>query len=129
MVPRIASVCIDTAHAPPLRSILSVKHAKGSKNMGPPMSRAEATIDDLRRVPGKAELVNGGIVRMPPTGGLPGYAGAQILASLHEYGRRTGTGHGIPDNVGFIVNLPHRKSFSPDVAFYTGELTMDFARG
>lgn len=28
----------------------------------------------------------------------------------------------MPDNTGFIVDLPHRKSFSPDVAFFTGEV-------
>src|SRR4029078_10011921 len=29
-------------------------------------------------------------------------------------------GRAIGDNKAFIVNLPHRKSFSPDAAFYTG---------
>jgi len=28
-----------------------------------------------------------------------------------------------------LVNLPHRKSFSPDAAFYIGELTMQFLAG
>jgi Uma2 family endonuclease len=93
--------------------------------------RREATIDDLYHVPedGKAELVNGEIVRMPPTGGLPGYAGGQIFLSLSAYARRTGAGHAVPDNVGFIVNLPRRRSFSPDAAFYVGKLTMDFIEG
>ena len=93
--------------------------------------KREATIDDLYRVPenGKAELVNGQLVRMPPTGGLPGYAGAQIVASLSAYARRTRAGHAIPDAVGFIVDLPRRRSFSPDAAFHIGELTMDFIRG
>jgi Uma2 family endonuclease len=93
------------------------------------MRSREATIEDLYRVPGKAELVNGEIVRMPPTGALPGYAGGQIFSSLREYGRRTKLGHAIPDNVGFIVDLPHRRSFCPDVAFHVGELTMDFIQG
>jgi Uma2 family endonuclease len=93
--------------------------------------RREATIDDLYHVPedGKAELVNGEIVRMPPTGGLPGYAAAQIVASLSAYARRTRTGYAVPDNVGFIVNLPRRRSFSPHAAFYVGKLTMDFIEG
>jgi Uma2 family endonuclease len=93
------------------------------------MPAREATIDDLYRVPGKAELVNGVIVRMPPTGALPGVAGGQIFASLRDYGRRTKLGHAIPDNVGFVVNLPHRRSFCPDVAFHPGELTMNFVDG
>lgn len=93
--------------------------------------RVEATLEDLYRVPehGKAELVNGELVLMAPTGGLPGYAAGEIFASLREYARRTKHGHAIADNVGFIVNLPHRKSFSPDTAFYIGELTMRFLEG
>ncbi len=38
-------------------------------------------------------------------------------------------GHAFGDNVGFIVDLPHRKSFSPDAAFYIGNLTMKFLEG
>lgn len=41
----------------------------------------EATLDDLIKEPGKAELVNGEIVRMPPTGFLPGFAAMQIFFS------------------------------------------------
>ena len=93
------------------------------------MRRREATLEDLAREPGKAELVNGRIVRMSPTGGLPGYAGREIVVSLREYSRRTGTGHAIPDNVAFAVTLPHRRSFAPDAAFYVGELGMGFLAG
>lgn len=94
-------------------------------------AKPEATIEDLYRVPehGKAELVNGELRLMSPTGGLPGYAGAQIVISLTKYARRTRRGYALPDNIGFIVNLPHRKSFSPDAAFYTGELRMKFLEG
>ena len=87
-------------------------------------ARRKATIEDLYRVPdkGKAELVNGEIVRMAPTGGVPARAGAEIYIRLREYERSTGNGYALPDNVGFIVNLPNRRSFSPDVAFHTGQL-------
>jgi Uma2 family endonuclease len=68
---------------------------------------------------GKAELVNGELVRMSPTGGLPGRASGAIYISLRLYERKAG-GHAYPDNVGFLVKLPHRESFSPDAAFYTG---------
>lgn len=86
--------------------------------------RTTATIDDLYRVPenGKAELVNGEIVLMPPTGGLPGRSGGRIYISLEAYERRAGRGYAFPDNVGFTVDLPHRGSFSPDAAFHTGPL-------
>ncbi|MDP9479591.1 MAG: Uma2 family endonuclease [Actinomycetota bacterium] len=86
--------------------------------------RTKATIDDLYRVPenGKAELVNGEIVLMPPTGGLPGRSGGRIYISLEAYERRTKRGYAFPDNVGFTVDLPHRGSFSPDAAFHAGPL-------
>jgi Uma2 family endonuclease len=93
--------------------------------------KVEATIDDLYRVPvdQKAELVHGEIVLMSPTGGLPGYSGSAILVSLHAYARQTKRGHALGDNVGFLINLPHRKSVSPDAAFYIGKLTMKFLDG
>jgi Uma2 family endonuclease len=86
--------------------------------------RTEATIDDLYRVPdkGKAELVNGELVLMFPTGGVPGRAAGAIYVSLHNYEKHVGGGYAFPDNVGFIVNLPNRRSFSPDAAFFKGEL-------
>jgi Uma2 family endonuclease len=87
-------------------------------------TKTQATVDDLYRVPehGKAELVNGELVLMSPTGGVPGRAAGKIYISLNEYEQRVGGGYAFPDNVGFIVNLPHRRSFSPDAAFYKGEL-------
>ncbi|HXM34678.1 MAG TPA: Uma2 family endonuclease [Pyrinomonadaceae bacterium] len=87
-------------------------------------TKTEATIEDLYRVPdhGKAEIVNGELVLMSPTGGVPGRAAGEIYISLHTYERRVGGGYAFPDNVGFIVNLPNRRSFSPDTAFYKGEL-------
>ncbi|MDQ3706872.1 MAG: Uma2 family endonuclease [Chloroflexota bacterium] len=83
--------------------------------------RAEATIEDLYHVPenGKAEIVNGELVLMSPTGDLPSSAAGAIYASLRQNARLTG-GRAYTDNAGFIVNLPHRKSFSPDAAFYVG---------
>lgn len=91
-----------------------------------------ATIDELARVAdqGKAELIDGVIVSMSPTGFLPNYVAGEIYASLREYARRTRTGYAIGDNAGFIVDLPHRSSFSPDAAFYTGKSTgMRFLEG
>ncbi len=79
--------------------------------------KVEATIEDLYKVEGKAELVNGEIILMSPTGNLPGYAGDEIFSSLREYSRRQKFGRAVGDNKAFVVNLPHRKSFSPDAAF------------
>ena len=66
---------------------------------------------------------------MSPTGGLPGYAASEIGASLREYARRIKRGYAIFDNVGFVVDLPNRKSFCPDAAFYVGPLSMKFING
>jgi len=92
-------------------------------------TKVEATIEDLYKIEGKAELVNGEIVLMSPTGGLPHYAARQITISLVSYERTTGKGVAIGDNTAFVVTLPHRKSFSPDAAFYSGKLTMKFSEG
>jgi Uma2 family endonuclease len=95
-------------------------------------TKTKATLEDLYHVPdnGKAEIVNGEVITMSPTGYLPGYAGGEIFASLREYARRMKTGLATPDNVGYSVNLPHRESFSPDAAFYTGQPTgMKFLQG
>jgi Uma2 family endonuclease len=83
---------------------------------------AAAAVEDLYRVPehGKAEIVGGRLVVMSPAGGLHGYAAGAIFASLHQFARHTGAGVALPDNVGFVVDLPHRRSFSPDAAFWTG---------
>ncbi len=78
----------------------------------------------------KAEILNGQLVEMSPTGYIPGYAADEIYSSLREYARRTRTGVALADNKGFLVNLPNRKSFSPDAAFHTGRPTgMKFLEG
>ncbi len=83
-------------------------------------TRTEATIEDLYAVEGKAEIVNGELVHMPPTGDVPSYAAGAIFVSLHTHARQAGSGRAVTDNAGFLADLPHRKSFSPDAAFYTG---------
>ena len=87
-------------------------------------AKTETLVDALYCVPedGKAEIVDGALAVMEPTGAIPSRTGGDIYSSLRDYERRTGLGYAFPDNAGFIVNLPHRKSFSPDAAFFTGEL-------
>ena len=94
-------------------------------------TKTQATVEDLYRIPdnGKAEIVNGEIVLMSPTGDMPGRAGGAIYVSLRGIERRAG-GRAYPDNVGFRVELPNRKSFSPDAAFYVGKPSgMKFLEG
>ena len=87
--------------------------------------KTQATIDNLYHVPenGQAEIVNRELRLMSPTGDMPGRADAQILVFLLANERRTGVGRAYGDNVGLIVDLPNRKSFSPDAAYYIGPRT------
>ena len=84
----------------------------------------DSLIEALYNVPedGKAEIVNGGLLVMEPTGSLPSLSSGEIFVSLRAYAKETGTGYAFPDNAGFIVNLPNRRSFSPDTAYFIGEL-------
>ena len=98
-------------------------------------SLAESLVERLYHIPenGKAEIVNGEIVRLSPTGARPGRAALKIVLSLSEYEYlHPGTGYAFGDNVGFLVTLPGRGSFSPDAAWYAGPLgedEMDFLPG
>jgi Uma2 family endonuclease len=93
-------------------------------------SHTRATIEDLYKAEGKAELVDGKIVEMAPSGEAPGIAGGEIFAHLRDYVREHQRGRAFPEGVGFRVNLPHRESFSPDAAYHTGPRTgMRFAEG
>ena len=95
-----------------------------------PTLTTEELIEKLYQTDGKAEIVNGEIVEMPPTGYEPGRAGLCVTLSLMKYEKKTGKGFVVPDNVAFKVNLPNRKSFSPDSAFHKGEKTgMKFLEG
>jgi len=87
--------------------------------------KTEATIEDLYHVPGhgKAEIIDGELVLMSPTGFWPCRASGAIYRSLSEHERKTKLGYALPNNAAFLVELPNRKSFSPDAAWYTGRPT------
>jgi Uma2 family endonuclease len=89
------------------------------------ISKGAATVADLYLVPDnqKAELVGGELVMMSPTGDLPCSAAGEIFVALREYARSMGAGRAYTDNAAFLVRLPHRRSFSPDAAFYAGPRT------
>jgi Uma2 family endonuclease len=93
-------------------------------------TKTRATIEDLYKVEGKAELVNGEVVEMPPSGDDPGFASLKIASRLLSYTEQTGQGRAYGDGTGFHVNLPHRGAFSPDAAYHTGPRTgMRFPEG
>ncbi|MCH8840479.1 MAG: Uma2 family endonuclease [Planctomycetes bacterium] len=83
------------------------------------ISSAKQLVDELYKIDGKAEIVGGRIVMMSPTGDMPSSAGGAIYACLQQYAKQRG-GRAYPDNVAYLVELPHRKSFSPDASYYTG---------
>jgi Uma2 family endonuclease len=87
-------------------------------------TQAAATLDDLYGVEGKAELINGRIVHSKPTGFRPGRVGARIFRGLDDYAETTGRGVALPDNVGFAIPIlsSGRQSFSPDAAYFLGQL-------
>jgi len=98
--------------------------------------KTEATIEDLYLVEGKAELVDGEIVMMSPTGRGPNKVAGKIYVHLFEYTERSGRGEALTDSAAFVVNLPRRKSFSPDVAYHEpvptaddGAKDMEFVQG
>lgn len=87
-------------------------------------------IEELYRTEEKAEIINGKIVKFMATGGEPGIASDNILVSLKIYQRQTKLGTAFGDGKGFLVDLPHRKSFSPDTAFFVGKINgMKFLEG
>jgi Uma2 family endonuclease len=87
--------------------------------------KGAATIADLYRVPEKAELINGEIVIMSPASIGHGRTAGIIYTSLLAYEKRRKEGVAVPDNVGFICDLPHRQSFSPDAAYFFGPFKDD----
>jgi Uma2 family endonuclease len=78
----------------------------------------QATIDDLANAPdfGRYELVGGRLVYSPPMGGRDGHVTGRLLGRLMNYEDEQG-GYALGSNLAFIVDLPHRRSFTPRAAF------------
>jgi len=103
-------------------------------NQAPPTAPPRATLADLMRTPGKAELIGGRIVTFMATGHLPSRIASRIFRSLDDHAEATGQGLAYNDNVGFAVPelSSGRQSFSPDASYYLGPLPangMDFLEG
>ena len=60
-------------------------------------ARMGVTIDDLYRVEGKAEVVDGELVLMSSTGFFPARAGAAVYHSLLTYEEEAGLGYALPE--------------------------------
>src|SRR4051812_11093384 len=87
-----------------------------------PDAQTRATLDDLMRVEGKAELISGSILPFPPEGYKPGRLAGQIVFSLLDYAERTRRGEVFTSTIAYAVpELPSgRESFSPDASYYLG---------
>ncbi|HEY1860656.1 MAG TPA: Uma2 family endonuclease [Gemmataceae bacterium] len=98
------------------------------------VKQAKATLADLYRTPGKAELIGGRIVPHMATGYLPNRIAGRIYRSLDDYVEHLKTGAACTDNQGYAIpELPSgRESFSPDASYYAGPLPvnrMEFIQG
>jgi len=89
-----------------------------------------ATLADLARVDGKAELVGGRLVLISPNGHLPSVVAGRVFLSLADYTDKTGRGIASTGSMVFAVSAlaTGRESFSPDAAYYTGPLPADEMR-
>ena len=79
--------------------------------------KTDELFDQLMKIDGKAEIVNGRIVHLMATGKEPGFGALRIVIAIDRYAFRTGIGRAVGDNVIFRVDVPNRKSFSPDAAY------------
>ncbi|MCA1670170.1 MAG: Uma2 family endonuclease [Thermomicrobia bacterium] len=81
-------------------------------------TKTETTIEDLMHAPDDAmyEPIDGKLVRMPPTGFEPNQVAGEIFVALRAYTRTTGNGYAMTGGIAYIVDLPHRRSFSPDAS-------------
>lgn len=72
-------------------------------------------VADLYRVPenGKAELIDGQLVLMSPTGGVPGRAAGRIYRSLDDYERTVGGGCAFPDTSDFSSTFLNANPSAP----------------
>ena len=87
-------------------------------------SEPAATLDDLMRVEGRAELVGVRIIHIPLHGFLPGRVELRVLRSLED-DTETRIGEAFTGGIVYAIDpaLPSgRQSFSPDVSFFTGPL-------
>ena len=86
------------------------------------VSRIRATVDDLMKVEGKAELIGGRIVNFMPSGYEPSRIAFEIAVSLRDRARELGRGFAISDGLGFVVPelRSGRESFGPDAAYHDG---------
>jgi Uma2 family endonuclease len=95
---------------------------------------ARATLADLMRTEGRAELIDGRIVPLMATGHRPNQIAGEIYSRLKDHVRGLGVGLVYTDSMGFAIPelSSGRESFSPDASYYDGPPPideMDFVSG
>ena len=96
--------------------------------MNAPFAPPAATIDDLMRYDGKAELIGGRIVPIMSPGFRPQYVGQRIFVSLLAWAEADpGRGKAFADGMIFAVPVlaSGRESFVADAAFSAGPFPAD----
>jgi hypothetical protein len=93
------------------------------------VTTTRATLDDLYRTEGKAELIGGRIVPMA-CGHLPSWVSGNIFVDLRAFSKALGKGKAYADGIGFAVpEMPSgRESFSPDASYHDGPLPVNLMR-
>lgn len=93
------------------------------------ITTTRATLDDLYRTEGKAELIGGRIVHMA-TGHLPNRVAGDIFISLRMFTKTAKKGEAYTDGIGYAVSemASGRESFSPDASYYDGPLPLNLMR-
>lgn len=91
------------------------------------VTQSPATLEDLSRVEGKAELIAGRIIHLMPTGRRSSRIASRIFRSLDDHAEATGRGEAYGDNTGFAVALlsSGRQSFATDASYFLGPFPAD----
>jgi Uma2 family endonuclease len=94
------------------------------------VTKPRATINDLYKVEGKAELIGGRIVQYMATGLLPNRVAGNIYVEMRVFAKGILKGEAYTDSMGFAVPelTSGRESFSPDVSYYDGPLPKNLMR-
>ena len=96
----------------------------------PPSIKTRASIDDLYREKGKAELIGGRIIRFMASGLRPSRIALRIFLKLNEYADAAGRGEAYADGLGFAIPelASGRETFEPDAPYYVGPFPTDEMR-
>jgi len=86
-------------------------------------------VEDLLALDEKAELVNGQIVLMGGDGFDHNRPKQLVWMSLYSHETKHGGGYAVGDGGVFLVQLPNRESFSPDVAWFEHRNTGSWFHG